>query len=202
MKYILLLLSILILSCQSDDQIHPDDEPCHFYEIESGTIIDSNQYEILDLVFERHNYIGNPISKPVLAWDNHWVGLDYESEFHRWYAHDEIQIDSSLITNFISINEVKSSWNPKSTIASVIYQKEIECLVYDNDHDYSLFFNKYPESGGYFNVSKVSFNSEGTKAFVHYTFFCESLCGYGYVVFYQKIEGLWISTYEDLLFIS
>ena len=53
------------------------------------------------------------------------------------------------------------------------------------------FNERYPNSGGYIELSTVGFNKDKTVAIVHMGHYCGSLCGGGTFYVLQKKEGKW-----------
>ena len=51
------------------------------------------------------------------------------------------------------------------------------------------FYSRYPNSGGYTELSAVGFNADKTKAFVYSAVHCGSLCGMGSYTFLEKRDG-------------
>jgi hypothetical protein len=56
---------------------------------------------------------------------------------------------------------------------------------------WSDFHRKYPDSGGYMQVSAVGFDNSKTRAIVYMAHHCGSLCGGGTHSVLEKIEGVW-----------
>lgn len=63
---------------------------------------------------------------------------------------------------------------------------------YDLDQHWADFYEAFPNSRGFFSLSRVGFSDDGTQALVYYEQECGSLCGVGEYVLLQKIEGRWI----------
>jgi hypothetical protein len=57
--------------------------------------------------------------------------------------------------------------------------------------DWSVFYARYPDSGGFTEVSAVGFDPATTRAMVYVANRCGELCGSGTYHLLEKIEGLW-----------
>jgi len=53
------------------------------------------------------------------------------------------------------------------------------------------FYTRYPESGGFIQLSAVGFNADKSKALVYISHHCGTLCGTGGYVFLEKRDGKW-----------
>jgi hypothetical protein len=54
------------------------------------------------------------------------------------------------------------------------------------------FYSRYPDSGGYIQLSAVGFSADKTKALVYLAHYCGSLCGTGGYAFLEKRDGKWV----------
>ena len=59
------------------------------------------------------------------------------------------------------------------------------------DDWWSGFYEAFPDSGGYFEVSAPGFNSAHTRAMVYVAYHCGSLCGGGTHHLLEKVDGAW-----------
>lgn len=57
--------------------------------------------------------------------------------------------------------------------------------------DWKTFYDRYPDSGGWIELSAVGFNTEKTVAVVYIGHNCGVLCGGGHFHVLQKREGKW-----------
>jgi hypothetical protein len=65
--------------------------------------------------------------------------------------------------------------------------------------DWRAFYARYPDSGGYTEVSAVGFDPTKTRAMVYVAHGCGGLCGGGTHHFVEKVDGLWrAATIKDL----
>lgn len=53
------------------------------------------------------------------------------------------------------------------------------------------FGQKYPESGGYLQLSAVGFDPDHTRAMVYVAHYCGPMCGGGMHHLLEKIDGVW-----------
>lgn len=61
----------------------------------------------------------------------------------------------------------------------------------DQQKDWSEFYEKYPESGGYISLSNVGFNKTGDQALVYFVHWCGGLCGTGHYLLLSKCKKDW-----------
>lgn len=68
--------------------------------------------------------------------------------------------------------------------------------------NWANFYERYPNSPGYINLSPVGFNSEGDEAFLYTSRTCGFLCAEGWNVLLWKGPGGWRIIRKDLLWVS
>lgn len=72
---------------------------------------------------------------------------------------------------------------PKSAIAEAFKDGTLK--------GWAAFYDRFPESGGYLDVSAVSFNADKTQALVYIGHECGNLCGGGTYHLLEKNGGKW-----------
>ena len=60
-----------------------------------------------------------------------------------------------------------------------------------SDEWWKAFYDAYPDSGGYFQVSAVGFDQGRTRAMVYVAHACGSLCGSGQHHLLEQVDGAW-----------
>ena len=83
-----------------------------------------------------------------------------------------------------------------SRVISATFDKPIPNGVSDG---WSGFYRKYPDSGGYLQVSSVGFDSARSRAMVYMAHLCGGLCGGGTHYLLEKIDGAWREANLDLI---
>ncbi len=73
-----------------------------------------------------------------------------------------------------------------------VFEKEIEGVFSNGVAGWKSFYEKYPDSGGYNELSAVGFNSDKTVAVVYVAHFCGGLCGGGGFHVLEKKEGKFV----------
>jgi len=64
------------------------------------------------------------------------------------------------------------------------------------------FYKKYPKSSGYWSLSPVGYNAQGTEALVYVGHHCGGLCGTGHLVLLAKENERWVVKNRVMLWIS
>ena len=67
---------------------------------------------------------------------------------------------------------------------------------------WSFFYDRYPNSYGYINLSPVGFNSAGDEAFLFTSRSCGYLCAEGWNVLLRKAPGGWRIIRKELSWVS
>ena len=68
--------------------------------------------------------------------------------------------------------------------------------------DWSKFYIKYPESGGYISLSNVGYNKARDQALVYFVHWCGMLCGTGNYLLLSKDETGWKVDTVAMIWIS
>jgi hypothetical protein len=69
--------------------------------------------------------------------------------------------------------------------------------MFDNGHvidGWKKFYERYPNSGGFYQFSAIAYDKTGTTALVYLAHSCDGLCGRGRYVIIKKIAGKWRET--------
>jgi len=80
---------------------------------------------------------------------------------------------------------------PYVVVASTDIRATFREVPNDPMFGWSGFYKRYPDSGGFMQVSAVGFGTARTRAMVYMAHSCGGLCGGGTYHFLQKINGAW-----------
>ena len=80
---------------------------------------------------------------------------------------------------------------PYVVVASADVQATFREVPNDLMLGWSGFYKRYPDSGGFMQVSAVGFDTARARAMVYMAHSCGGLCGGGTYHFLQKIDGVW-----------
>jgi len=101
---------------------------------------------------------------------------------------EKILISKALINNLIEVNNIESAINWKPILVSASFDSFAQ-----NDESKA----KAP----YYQVSKVAFSKDNTKALVNFTYKC-TLCGSSSLVYLELINNRWVVKGARLLWVS
>lgn len=107
---------------------------------------------------------------------------------------ESVAVVGPAIANFIEAN--KKQWLLQKTFQmdqpyEFIFEKELDGIFSDGVGGWKNFYQKYPDSGGYNELSAVGFNSDKTVAVVYVAHSCGGLCGAGQFYVVEKKDGRW-----------
>jgi hypothetical protein len=107
---------------------------------------------------------------------------------------ESIAMLEPVIKNFIEIN--KQAWLLEKAIPmdvpyEFVFDKELDAIFASGAEGWKNFYEKYPDSGGYNEVSAVGFNKDKTVAVVYVAHMCGGLCGGGSFHVLEKKDGKW-----------
>ena len=107
---------------------------------------------------------------------------------------ESIKIVGPAIANFLEVN--KKTWLLEKTIPmdqpyEFVFNSELDAIFANGIGGWKAFYEKYPGSGGYNEVSAVGFNADKTVAIVYVAHSCGGLCGGGSFHVLEKKDGKW-----------
>ena len=73
----------------------------------------------------------------------------------------------------------------------VVTQKDLLAFFGKQGGNWPAFYQRYPDSGGYVEVSAVGFDPSKTRAMVYVSHYCGGLCGGGSYHLLEKSGGAW-----------
>lgn len=182
------LLLILLITCCDNK---PDDNSCPDVSIENPTLTDELDYDIFNAILSNYysnlNYI-HLVQKTEVVSANHIdyikgkltnVCLDYDSVSLEDYS--EKNKNFYFLSPFLLINNVK-----------LINSEELDCFLSFKNSEWEKYYQKYPDSAGFFKFSLPGINTQEDMAIVEYTWHCGYNVAMGYLVILEKNNGVWI----------
>ncbi len=110
---------------------------------------------------------------------------------------DSAKIIGTAIENYVKVNKTKWLLQEKFKLEipyKLVNSKTIISIInpFTEKEDWKEFYKKYPDSGGFIDLSAVGFNADKSVAVVSQGRWCGSLCGEGEYYVLQKKDGKWI----------
>jgi hypothetical protein len=110
---------------------------------------------------------------------------------------ESAKIIGTAIDDFIKVNQTKWRLQEKFKLEipyRLISSETVISIIkpFTEMEDWKEFYKKYPDSGGFIDLSAVGFNADKTVAVVSKGRWCGSLCGEGDYYVLQKKDGKWI----------
>ena len=97
------------------------------------------------------------------------------------------------IFDFVRLNEKPSLLQPRIKV-DIPYQLIVADELRPASHaGWERFHQRYPDSGGWIELSAVGFNVNKTVAVVYMGYHCGSLCGHGGFHVLEKKDGKWVA---------
>ena len=98
-----------------------------------------------------------------------------------------------VIRDFLKVNKMKRRLQAKFKLEIPYQLISFEKILFITKAEgWDGFYKKYPDSGGFIDLSAVGFNAEKTIAIVSQGRWCGDLCGAGRYYVLQKKDGKWI----------
>ena len=179
----------------------------------SFALSQSDQYEVTDEEYAVYTALfGEKIKLVVIespeSKDNvEWIDRIFKESL----SHSDLfnSLSSATIDNLISRNRhirpLKNLF--KTNVKCVILSRAELNEIFDNNpttlrEQWQQFYEKYPDSGGFYSFSRVGFNNEKTQALLFVGHFCGALCASGKWILLTKMEGKWVETTRHLVWVS
>jgi hypothetical protein len=127
-----------------------------------------------------------------------------------------IQANTEFDRNAVIPEEFKKDLQPKIERIDTLERRfnlKVDYVLLNNAQLDSLFkgnlmqgwevyWKKYPKGTGLLGFSRVGFDRAHTKAFLYVSESCGSLCGNGYAVILEKVNGSWVVKEKKELWIA
>jgi hypothetical protein len=97
------------------------------------------------------------------------------------------------VDDYVAVNRQRRLLRPNLNLPRpyiLISGAELSSLI--NFVTWEKFYSKYPQSGGYINLSAVGFNQSKTVAVLSWSLVSGSLGGHGEFRFLKKVDGKWV----------
>ena len=166
-------------------------------------IIPISEYEVYSSVILSRNYSQevNRIVIQQLTNNQTWcANYDCFQNFKNF----SLKKDSMLVNDFKNKNAKAYNLENKFSIPQTVILISEEELneIFQNAKGWDAFYEKYPNSSGVIQISRVGFNSNQTQAILYFGYQREPLWGEGYLIFLTKDEGKWIFKEQVGLWVS
>ncbi len=107
---------------------------------------------------------------------------------------DSVAVVGPAISNYVEINKnarlIEKAF-PMDQPFELIFAAELKGIFGQGVGGWQAFYNRYPNSGGWIELSAVGFNADKTVAVVYTAHHCGMLCGSGEFKVLEKKEGKW-----------
>jgi hypothetical protein len=97
------------------------------------------------------------------------------------------------ISDYVRANAKPSLLQPRITVDIPYRLIAADELKFVQTADWDRFFQRYPDSGGWMELSAVGFNANKTVAVVYMGHHCGPLCGGGGFHVLEKKDGKWVN---------
>lgn len=195
-KLIYLLFCLLILACSKTET----QSTCEDVALAnpSTTMVNEQDYKIYEAIRTKfyHDtdflHINQKIAKKVefgYLLDEEWL--------------EGFGLDSLLVINYIEKNQEDFFLEPVFEAPFHLIHPDEEACFFDlGGNGWAKYYNKYETSSGIIQWHRPGYNEIGTNAFLEYSELCGYLCGYGFIVFLEKVNDEWIVIERHLVWIS
>jgi hypothetical protein len=192
-----LLLGLLLFNCNKKTA----ETLCEGFPLESPTLTNEPDYTIFNLIFSEY-YPEYKYVNLIQRTDS--IGSS-NIDYIKWTLADQnIEYDSLMLTDYLEKNN--SSYYLSGSLminpVQLISPLELNCLFNYQDYFWEKYYQKYPESNGYFSFSRPGFNPEGNEAIIEYGWYAGNLAAEGYLVILEKTGSSWKIVHHLITWIS
>jgi len=123
-------------------------------------------------------------------------------EFHQMMSKSMPEAEVQTLDNYLLMNKTGQKlkvWN-LGVNSVIVTNSDLPDSKFENFWD--RFYRKYPNSPGLMFFSKVGFNDRHEQAFLYMAKSCGGLCGVGKYVLLNKVNGEWVVSNEQELWVS
>ena len=123
-------------------------------------------------------------------------------EFHQMMSKSMPEAEVQTLDNYLLMNKTGQKlkvWN-LGVNSVIVTNSDLPDSKFENFWD--RFYRKYPNSPGLMFFSKVGFNDRHEQAFLYMGKSCGGLCGVGKYVLLNKVNGEWVVSNEQELWVS
>jgi hypothetical protein len=123
-------------------------------------------------------------------------------EFHQMMSKSMPEAEVQTLDNYLLMNKTGQKlkvWN-LGVNSVIVTNSDLPDSKFENFWD--RFYRKYPNSPGLMFFSKVGFNDRHEQAFLYMGRSCGGLCGVGKYVLLNKVNGEWVVSNEQELWVS
>lgn len=190
MKRLLLLQLLLVMLMPSCDY-KPAEPSCPDVPLENFTLTNELDYEIFNAIITNYyanlNYIHLVQKTEIVS----TIRIEILSEKLAGQSRDSLLLDEYSEKNkdyyFLSSNLLGSN-------VRLMNSEELDCFLSFENSEWEKYYQKYPDSVGFFKFSRPGVNNQGDRAIVEYCWYNNYLAAMGYLVILEKIDSNWIIT--------
>ena len=128
--------------------------------------------------------------------------LRVTESFHQMMSKMMPNAEAQTLDNYLLINNSRQElkvWNLGVNYV-IVTNSDLPDAKFENF--WERFYKKYPNSSGLVFFSQVGFNDRHDQAFVYVGISCGGLCGAGEYVLLDKVNGAWVVSKEQELWVS
>ena len=123
-------------------------------------------------------------------------------EFHQIMSKSMPEAEAQTLDNYLLMNQTRQElkvWNLGVNYV-IVRNSDLPDSKFENFWD--QFYRAYPNSSGLIFFSQVGFNNRQDQAFLYMGRSCGGLCGVGEYVLLNKVNGEWVVSKEQELWVS
>jgi len=192
-----LLMALVFISCDKKTA----ETTCDDFPLETPTLTKESDYQIINLILENYYSDYQFINIVQKTDDASSSEVDYIKVA---LIGQNIEYDSLSLLDYSEKNTFAYYLSYGLMIGSVqlINPMELDCIFSNQDYGWEKYYQKYPESNGYFSFSRPGFNQEGNEAIIEYGWFGGPLAAEGHLIILEKTDGSWKIVQHLLTWIS
>ncbi len=203
-----ILFPILFSGCVDDNSNNENEDDDGYYFIDENLIgngtIEDEEYKVYTAVLQQMDYINSNIELFVIEeWtSNRYLFDDFWIDFFK--KETKVGLNTSLIKNYqqknIMIYRLQNNFSITQNVVLISYQQLHE--IFDRGGWWDEFYDRYPNSTGIIELSRVGFDNNRTQAILYFGNQAGGKAGIGYFILLYKNMDEWIIYKKVLIWIS
>ncbi len=178
---LLAFLFIICVSCSEEDPL------CPKLDLEQGSITIQDEYAIVETILRTQFR-----DKKFIHTSQKSLGLKSDAKYPEFLTDTKITFDTTDFQEYLALNAETFIWGDSfDNAAELINKDEINCHFDVEKDGWAGYKKKYENSEGFVAFARPFINEEG-EAFLEYEFYCDWLCGYGYIASLKKEGNFWV----------
>jgi hypothetical protein len=184
------LIALFFVNCDNKgDKLEPE------FKLSTADKLDDNEYQIYSLILNEKFTTSNDLV--VKQETTNSISTAFANKYYQPLKTEFPSMDSTIFTtiveNNVSAYNLDDQFTVSAKIITLISSEESQYFFISKDinQGWSDFYEKYPNSNGMIEMSRVGFNSDKSQAIVAVGHYYASLGADGFLIYLTREQNSW-----------